>query len=122
MSTEISKQTSITPASFDRRDVNITKAQRLILDLLHNKISENKPITRDEINSLYLQCTSNDGYKYFWRQGEVSPGVMKYGNFKTHISRINPDHVRTQARQWFAINLGSCILKGKILAIPIIED
>jgi hypothetical protein len=113
---ELSRQSDLSAASFLYKDVNVTEGQRALLHLLHDRISNKMPITQEDIIDLYFDVCSKNGRTIRIRKG------MNWNQVTTAIE-ADKDHpeVRYKARQWFMNNLGNCIIKGKLLVIPVIE-
>jgi hypothetical protein len=122
MSTEIEKLCDLTPVPFATAKPRMTERQVALLALLNKGITEKRPVTREEIINFYVEWSYPDGQ--IWENYvESNPtGGYHYKRRKVpldlyrHRYTINP-----AAIQWFKSNLGACILKGKLLAIPVIE-
>jgi hypothetical protein len=116
MKMEIEKIPNITAASFERKLNKITDGQKRILNLLNENIKSGEPITMNQIIDIYFQTVSDNGdtirirYNLGWEQKTY----CKYAD-------KNDPEIRIKAINWFKNNLGSCIIKGRLLAIPIIE-
>lgn len=112
---EVQRISQHAPASFSRRLDSITAGQELILKLLKNSIEKGIAITTDDIVDCYFRCVSKDGETVRVRGGFSSPYF-----FCNNVGKDN-QQVRARAIYWFKTNLGSCIIKGRLLAIPIID-
>jgi hypothetical protein len=115
MENSVENISSIQPASFARRWDKISDGQDKILRLLQKRIEENKPITTEDIVDCYFATTSKDGLTVRVR------GNFSYDSFFCHDVPKTNGTARNRAIIWFKQNLGSCIIKGRLLAIPIIE-
>lgn len=125
---EVAKVCELKPVSFEKAK-ELTKGQKMLVELLIKKATANELLTRVDIVNLYLNVEPRIYYRYIRR--EVRPYSMNSafaGQFYDHdIYEKEPmtiEHYDTKkkAYQWFKNNLATCIIKGKILAIPIIED
>lgn len=117
----VEKISNLVPASFDdRRVINVTDGQREIIKMLKTFLSEGRVITREDILECYIRSNYPSGFVSVHRFGDHN----KDGNWHDKLVTLNARttwEVKTRAVTWFKNNLGSCILKGKILAIPAIE-
>lgn len=123
---KLEKLCDLIPVPFETNKPRMTERQLALLALLNKGITEKRPITREEIIEFYIEWSyptreiwesflepiigENGITGYNWRRRKVSLDRDR------HRSIINP-----AAIQWFKSNLGACILKGKLLAIPVIE-
>lgn len=105
----IKPNTGIQPSSFDATDRKLTTGQKMLIELLSQKIKDKQPIKQRDIVDLYFKIFSKDGV---W--------ITVYFYFKHDVDKNNY-YAKAKALSWFKSNLGSCIIKGKLLAIPIIE-
>ncbi len=112
MAEEIVKQSELKPANFIFKD-NLTFGQKKLLKLLNDKIKSQEVIYSEDIQRLYMEVNCPDGtYKGMdYRTGCHVTKEAKFGSW----------HIKSYSMQWFRNNLGSCILKGKLLAIPVIQ-
>jgi hypothetical protein len=120
---QIQKDSGVKPASFSalkREDVSRFQTE-LILRLLKSSIENNKPITLEDIKDIHAEYAMESrrhgsGYNWF---GENGQKVWRRANTKEEWKN---SHCRSSLSiTWFKNNLGAAILKGKILAIPVIE-
>ncbi len=93
--------------------------QQALLKLLHECLKKNKPLNWDLMVKFFVENVDSTGCDYNYDTKEyVYFDIMKsYKNY-------DDDWIygtRTRIRQWFANNMGSMILKGSILALPVIE-
>lgn len=117
---EIAKPIPSLPVSFDGHSPRITKGQKNLLDLITSKLKEQKPITQDDISECYAKTFRNSEgkryiYDYGWENGQYRSGARWVDYTKDHW------HAKFNSHQWFKLNIGSCILKGKLVVIPVIE-
>lgn len=110
---------NITPVSFITKQVyeeRLTVGQKKLLALMQNKISSNTPITLEDIKDTYYDAVNRNGYMnwHVWETGYRQRQISKE-QFKLNCWS------KEKSIQWFKSNLGACILKGKLLVIPIIE-
>lgn len=116
---DIAKNSELNPVNFDNSFNDLTKGQTLLLQLLVNKLETKTPITKEDIETCYIQSVSNNGIKKIFTLESNGIGGYHYRNIDTDLKT----HWATKSKslQWFKMNLGSCILKGKLLVIPVIE-
>lgn len=110
--TDIVKQSDLKPASF-QYDYKLTNGQKKLLSLLHEKINSSQVIERDDIVQLYIDAMCRNSQKMKWNY-ELQRKIPKEVTKDTWW-------IRTEALSWFKSNLGACIIKGKLLVIPIID-
>lgn len=122
MSLELQRQ--LTPASFKNND-RTTKQVDMIVDLLQTSIKEQRQITLDDIIKTYVNWREKNGrefYKEVFNHGWKEKGehYYKYPRITRKEFSELPETKMT-ARNWFKNNLGSAIIRGKVLAIPVIN-
>ena len=115
--TDVIKSSELSAASFIDIKDNLSYGQRNLLQLLKEKISSNTAITKSDIIDCYIKSCSKDGktirYRYNLSQ--------KYGSIVCRYFTKEDKEILRFAKSWFQNNLGACILKGKLLVIPIID-
>lgn len=117
---ELQRINNVLAPSFSAVKDNSTIQTELITQLLTKSIQECRPISRADIINTYADYIEKRcGYHY----AEVWKGVGQ-GYKKEKITRdefIMLWHIKSKSTQWFKTNLGSAILRGKLLVLPIIE-
>lgn len=116
MSMELQKISDIQPASFQKRLEKLSDGQAKILELLKNSIENNKQITTEDIVDLYFSIVSKDGVAI-----TIRGNMYSSQHFYSYNIGKNHQYTRTKAITWFKQNLGACIIKGRLLAIPVID-
>lgn len=126
-------QSDLKPVSFEKTR-ELTKGQRAIVNILIKKAGSGEMLRREDIAELYTTIEQRIYYKF---QGydvvDHHPLDSRYGKEKQRVEKyesiiLTKDNIRNywrcmnRAMQWFKNNLATCIIKGKILAIPVIED
>lgn len=114
MSKEI-QISEVRPVSFSGKEKELSVGQQLLLELLKQRIIECSPITISDIVDVYFKTVSKDGDTVRVR------GNLSYTSFYCHKVDKNNQTARSRAVQWFKQNLGACIIKGKLLVVPIID-
>lgn len=123
---EIAKVSNLQPASFDdRRQNELTDAQKNLIQLLIDKAESKEVIKRQDLIDFYiLNVKKSETYKEYGTKPHPNPiythRITDYDNFRVKEWR-KAWNIWTHASQWFKLNLGICILKGKLLAIPVID-
>lgn len=114
-------KTDLIPASFESATVRMTQGQLNLLKMLSKHIENRQPIKREDIIAIYCSTFFPKGIKVHrtehWN-GEAWTWKVKEVNAIEHFTS---GYYYATPMQWFKNNLGSCIIKGKILAVPIIE-
>lgn len=119
MKTTLAKQSDLKPVSFSAFKDNLTEGQKLLLAMLKKHIEEGLPITKQDILDCYVKSVSNaDGTKTI-RDWNFVHGEFVY--FTKEVVYKDTYRARTYANQWFKNNLAACIIKGKLLVVPVIE-
>jgi hypothetical protein len=118
----IIKQSDLQPASFVSNSREDSLQIKLILRLIKTSIANSTPITVDDIRLLhaeYALTTLRNGVGWDWF---VDPdGEKRWRRAKT-VEEFFKSHSRPYISiHWFKANLGAAILKGRILAIPVID-
>lgn len=103
----------------------LTGNQQLLMDLLLDNLKAGEPVTMDKIiaayfkaDTWYAKSTRDEGVTIYVYDHVIG----KYTNQRvpwTHPSARST--VEFRAMSWFRSNLGSCIVKGKLIAIPVID-
>ena len=111
---------NFTPINFDNSQVKMTKGQKNLLKMLSNALETNTPISREDIFNCWAKQYPNkqsirEVSKFDWENNK-----WVYNHVKYKIEWEN-GYDKTTSMAWFKNNLGSCILKGKLLAIPVIN-
>lgn len=121
--TEIIKHTELKAASFHNGIVKLDVQVSLIIKLLMTSINENKALSKEDIINCYLDFSFRDGRETIYRKGlDTSNWGGRNGIVtKDYLKNEIPLYTEHLALDWFRKHLGSAILKGKLLAIPIIE-
>lgn len=120
---DIVLQSDMRPVSFEKQK-QLTKGQKAIVDMLIQKAKSGEMLTKDDIYKLWLSVEKR--YHRIWHYYGPNPGRSPSQAASTIELTIDNMMVYsgyiTNAMQWFKNNLATCIIKGKILAIPVIED
>lgn len=105
------------PVSFIEDVGGLSRGQKLLLELLCQKIKSDNGIKIDDIKSCYYDAVSRDGYLNWtdWSTGGSRQRKITKDEF------IQTWQSRQKSLQWFKSNIGSVILKGKLLIIPLID-
>lgn len=127
---ELIKQSELSPVSFEKQK-DLTKSQKAIYELLVKKAAYQEILKQVEIIELYLSVDKrtrwiSKGYQVVeYPKTSVMAGKsysMPLGeNVELTVNDKWYHGTKARALQWFKNNLASCIIKGKILALPIIE-
>jgi hypothetical protein len=115
MGSEIEIQSKLQPASFVDRKKSLSDGQEHLMKLLVERISNKQPITQEDIVECYFKVASKDG--------ETIRVRGCFGSPYFYCNQLEKDSslARSRANMWFKQNLGACIIKGKLLVIPVIE-
>lgn len=111
--------------SLSLHEDNLTSAQKALLKLLQTKLTKKEVITKEDILTLYLlEVKGSETYRKYGTKPHPNPEythrITDYDNYTTHKWR-EVYGIQNTAVNWFKNNLGSCIIKGKLLVIPVIE-
>lgn len=119
MNMQLEKVNNLTPASFGRGGDRTYLQTKYIVALLAAAIKESRVITRDDIINCYIDYKLNGRESFSIREWnyQLQREVLNEYNRNTFMKRL----WKPTAIQWFKNNLGAAIIKGRILAIPVIE-
>jgi hypothetical protein len=101
--------------------------QKKLLSTLHDCLKQNTPLNWEIMVKLYCEVNNypkDERDNYYnreigkWQYRIVLSDPLK--NFKNKDDKWTY-HFKPKIRQWFANNIGSMVLKGSILALPVIE-
>lgn len=109
----------IQTVSFDTGANKSTLSVRLVLELIKDSLENKKPITIEDIRMAYARYAMTvkrcgTGEYYSREKG-------KYVFCKTIDEWYSRYAYKEKAINWFRGNLGSAILKGKLMVIPVID-
>jgi hypothetical protein len=101
---------------------NLNKKQQAILEMMHKCITDKTSFNWDAMVNLYSKLHPDTNVTKY------NHSTRTYYNIKINIQeeyQANSDfwthREKRKIRGWFATNIGSMVLKGSILALPIIE-
>lgn len=116
------------PASFwnatKQKNSRHEYAVNSVVKLLHDKIQKSEPVTLEDIKDLYLNYIFRGEVKTVYRK------ALDWMSFIPERTGIVDRQIMKEKHDWyleymgidfFKKNLGSAIMKGKLLVIPIIE-
>lgn len=98
----------------------LTPSQQAIMELLTKSINEKRPVSREAIVDAYTTTLHPSGettirYEtYNWEQ-------RKYEKVAKKVVVKEDWRTAQKAISWFKNNLATCIIKGRILILPVIE-
>ncbi len=130
---QITKECNLKSVSFENAR-GLTTGQKAIVKLLIDKARDQDILTKIDIAELYTTLEPRHHYKFIqYEMVDYHPLDARYGKEKYRSPKhekitLTKDNINNyygtmaRAMQWFKNNLATCIIKGKILAIPIIED
>lgn len=122
MNMQIERISSLSAASFSANKRENTLNIKLIVDLLKTSIEKGKSITVEDIRGAHAEYSmtsirANTGYGWYIDDD----GQKRYRRAKTKKEWLSSHCYPSLSVAWFKNNLGAAILKGRILAIPVIE-
>jgi len=100
---------------------NLNGKQKALLKLLHKCLKDNTPLDWKLMVNFYVKNVDNISGR------DWNSLLQKYTNgtpILPHFEKLDSNwiyYIKPKIRQWFATNMGSMILKGAILALPVIE-
>lgn len=113
---DIVKQPDLKPLSIKNESRQSTLQVGLIVEMIKNCIKDEKALSIEDILDCYISYQKKcDRYRRFH--------IFKYQRWEKLTEDEFRQHyqTRTKAKQWFRSNLGSAIIQGKLLVIPIID-
>jgi hypothetical protein len=119
---QLQKISNIQPASFVPNNREDSLQIKLIVGLLKSSIEEGKSITLDDIryaHAEYAMTSRRNGSGYNWFIDD--DGEKRWRRAKSKEEWFSSHCYPSLSVTWFKNNLGAAILKGRILAIPVIE-
>lgn len=119
--TEIARVTNNKAVGFDSVLKGLPKGQVNIMKMLTEHLKSGKPITKEDIAECYALTTAPTGFKRM-QNYKRDPITDEY-KYVQEIVKFDKDHWQAKwySINWFKSNLGACILRGKLLAIPVID-
>lgn len=126
MTVALIKPSNIQPASF-LRSVSAKKRYdlqtNLVIKLLQKSIEAKSPVTLNDIIDCYLDFVFRNGSSVERSSYRVTNWQERDRRqyFTREELKAKKWYIEDESLNWFKKNLGAAIIKGKILAIPIIE-
>lgn len=116
-------QNTTQAVSFSGIKDRLTLGQKNLIKLFVEKLKAQQPITKFDITKCYIDSLYPQRHVRKWNNYSDYDSVLKQwsGGYYIDVADENKEHWQMAAMQWFKLNIGSCIIKGKIIAIPIIE-
>jgi hypothetical protein len=119
---QLQKISNIQPASFVPNNREDSLQIKLIVQLLKSSIEQGKSITLEDIRFAHAEYAMTakrnaSGYGIFMDED----GEKRYRRAKSKEEWFSSHCYPSLSVTWFKNNLGAAILKGRILAIPVIE-
>lgn len=113
---DIVRQSEFKPLSISRESGKSTLQVTLIVGMIKMCINDNKPLSIDDILDCYISYQHKcDRYRTFSIFRFQRWEKLSEEDFRKEYQTIS------KAKAWFKNNLGSAIIQGKLLVIPIIE-
>jgi len=102
----------------EQSKAKLTNGQLALLALMKRKIKANEVITKDDVKDIYVKHVQRNKHVDYKFISTSKDGSSKYVTEKCVYTEA---YNLTVSEQWFRINLGSLILKAKLIAIPVID-
>lgn len=102
----------------------LTHYQKCIYKDLCDAVKEKRPITRESIIRLFLHSKypkSTKANLFVEEYTIYRPIYKKVNNSYTLEEMENRSEIKAKAVAWYKTNLGSVIVKGKLIILPIID-
>ena len=116
---KITTSTERRPVRFDDRIVALTPGQKNIIDLITYHLKRKSDIQNDDILECYIKSVSDNGKQRKVGLQEKN-GKKQYGEYTITLTKYSQG-INQKARQWYKANLGKCVIKGRLLVIPVIN-
>ena len=99
------------PVSIESSGRKLTDGQIALLALMKQKIEDGETITKAEIKDIYnTHVRTTEGGRW-WSDTNNDWVYWEHSDYEVNL----------KSQQWFRLNLGSLILKAKLVVIPLIE-
>ncbi len=98
---------------------SITTTKRQIQPVYFDDTKNRTSIENEHIVECYIKSVSESG-KQKRIGNHKKNGKETFGEYTITLTKYSQG-INQKARQWFKANLGSCVIKGRILVIPIIN-
>jgi hypothetical protein len=105
----------------------LTKGQETLLNAMYVCLKDNKPLNWDLMVEIYSKVNNYPKEveeRVFNRQMREMEWKMVHKDIVKIYKENGDDWIygfKPKIRQWFATNIGSMVLKGSLLALPVIE-
>lgn len=119
---ELEQVTDYKPIVFADQKPMLTYAQNLIYKLLVQRAEENEPVIKQDIDYIFAIYQSHDhqGSRFVWIRCWYK-GEFIRRRFTIEQAQTK-SYITDRSMPWFKHNLASCIIKGKLIAIPVINE
>lgn len=125
---ELAKNIPSAPVAMDRgllMSEKLTANQEKLMELLVECLKTGEPVTIDRIISTYRKCKGWYNQAETERVSRYTRGEDGVWVWRTEEVPWDDERARPQlefrAMCWFRSNLGSCIVRGRLIAIPVID-
>jgi hypothetical protein len=119
---ELQKISDFQAANFQANTKEDTLQVKLVIKLLTDSIKTNTIITLDDIKDIhaeYVMASKRNGTGYGWFIDD--DGKKSWRRAKSKEEWKSSHCYDSLSLTWFKNNLGQAILKGRLLAIPVIQ-
>jgi len=117
---KVAKIENKSPANFGNYNDRFYLQAKYIIQLLNDSANNGTIINRNDITNCFVDFKFHEKEILVVEENDywLNKRVRKEYNRTDFLNRYD---TKLNSLQWFKSNLGSAILKGKILAIPVIE-
>lgn len=122
--TELIQSNNVRAVTIDRPTTKLTNGQKKLLEIIKKCLSDGSPLKMEDIENIYTEeCIAKERTNYgkWVYHGHKIPQTWVVLTREQYIKE-NLWRAKYHARTWLKLNLGACIIKGKILMLPVIED
>ena len=95
----------------------LTDGEKALLVLIIKKVKSKNSLTIDEVSDIYQKHVAYG--RWYW---DFSPDAdLVWKNKRCLGQNLSEEQLIKNTRQWFISNLGRLIIKGKLVAIPVLS-
>lgn len=101
------------------RKLSFTQGQIKLVELCNQKLKSKEAITFQELRRLWLHYVLSDKQviEFSW----LKEGDMTREEYIAHFDREDTYYLSYQVLNWCKMNIGALVLKGALIAIPVIN-
>lgn len=118
--TEVVNISTARPANIEIGKTELRYPEEQLMKLMIHHIKQSKPLTKPDITELWLYLYRERSEMWYERNVYEDRKFVRRERIYYKVDKFNSG-AQLDAMTWFKRTLANCIIKGKMLAIPVIQ-